>query len=421
MSADLGSGTVLSGMPDKTHTRAAVVIGSFLALCVTPLAVVGQTVGLFVGPVTHEFGWSRASFILGPSIAGLICGLVFPFLGMLGDRVGLRPVLFGGIAIFGLSLMAMSQLNGSVGGYLVLSIIMSVAGLVQTTVLYAKAISGWFADRRGLMLSIAVSGTGVGSILMPLFTNSLIQSVGWRGAYIGLGAAVILIAAPSVFFLVHEAPFEPDAQQAAPVATNEGMSFREACRTPAYWCLMLFLFTSNAALWSLVTNLAPILTNKGLDLTTAAAAMSALGVSQTIARLFSGLLLDWTSQPRVAAFWYFLATAGGILLAFTHSPAMAISAGLLIGAAWGAENELAAYFTSRYFGFRDYGLILGTFFAGFSLGAMSLGFLTAHLFDVSGSYGFALMIVTSCLALSCLFAMLLAPYRFTKSGIALPR
>ena len=77
-----------------------------------------------------------------------------------------------------------------------------MAGLSLNSVLYPKAISGWFSERRGLMLSIAMSGSGVGAALIPLFVSHLIQTVGWRCAYRGLDLLVIAVAAPAVFFLV---------------------------------------------------------------------------------------------------------------------------------------------------------------------------------------------------------------------------
>ena len=410
-------GASLPWLRSATAARRAVVAGAFLSLCVTPMAVMGQTTGLFVGPVTHAFGWTRGVFVLGPSIAGAICGLGFPFLGLLGDRVGLRPVLLIGIVAYGLSVMSLALQGGSVPVYFALCTATFVTGLAQTSVLYAKAISEWFADRRGLMLSIGISGTGVGSILMPIFASHLIQSVGWRGAYIGLGGVVIAVAAPTVFFLVQEPARRrsPAAAEANPIVA--GLSLREAIRTRAYWLLMFLFLASNAGLWGLVTNLAPILTSHGIALPQAAMAMAALGVSQTLARLLSGFVLDRTSTPRVATVWYALATAGAVLLSFAHKPSTGLVVGLLVGAAWGAENELAAYFTSRYFGFRAYGLILGTFFAAFSLGGMPLAYVIAHSYDVHGNYDLAAPVLAGCLILSCMLGLLLGPYEFSKSGV----
>lgn len=397
--------------------RFAVVVGAFFALCVSPLAVVTQSTSLFVAPLTHEFGWTRTVFFLGPSIAGIVGGLIFPLLGLLGDRVGIRPILLVGLALYASSLFSMALLKGSVPAYVALCIITVVSGVTQTSLLYAKAISGWFAARRGLMLSIAISGIGAGSIVIPPLTRELIERFGWRGAYIGLGTLVLLVALPPVLFLVREPPRarakDPDP---TPIPLAEGLSLREAAQTRTYWLLITLFAAGNGAFLSLVNNLFPILTSRGIAASSAAAAMSALGASQTLTRLLSGYVLDKTSRAAVASVWYALATGGAVLLCFAHTSYAGVAVGLLAGTAWGAENELAAYFTARYFGLRSYGLILGTFFTVFALGGMPVVMLTAHVFDAHGNYDYALIVMAGCLALSCVVAACLGPYRFSKSG-----
>jgi hypothetical protein len=405
-----------SAIRDPRWGRVAVVVGSFFALVVSPFAILPQTNGLFVGPVTQEFGWTRTVFFLGPTIASFSAG-VLPFLGWLGDRVGIRPVLLIGIIIYGLSLMSMALLNGSVPAYFALSIVIYTAGMTQTSLLYGKAISEWFVDKRGLMLSIAISGLGVGSISAPLLANGLIARGGWRAGYAGLGALVLLVGLPSVIFLVQEPAHRQSPGVAGPVAVSAGLSLRQAARTRIYWILLLLFAIGNGALLGIVNNLVPILTNHGVALRTAAVAMSALGASQTLIRLLSGYVLDRTSYARLATVWYVFATSGAVLLGFSHTASAGICVGLLVGTAWGAENELAAYFTGRYFGLRSYALILGTIMMTFPLVGMPVVLATAHLFDTYGKYDFALIGLASCLALSSVLAACLGPYAFSKKGI----
>jgi MFS family permease len=393
----------------------AVVIGAFLCLCITPVTLVTQTIGLFAGPVTHAFGWTRTQFFLGPSIASAISGGFIFALGQLGDRLGIRPILLIGAMLYGSSLMSMALLRRSLPVYLALCSATFLAGMTQSSLLYAKAISASFTDRRALMLSIAMSGTGVGSILIPLFASALIERIGWRGAYVGLGALVMIIALPSIFFLVQEPTQKRISEPTGSPALTEGLSLGEAVRTRTFWLLISLFTISNAALAALVINFVPILTDRGIALPAAASAMSALGASQTLTRLLSGYVLDRTSYARIATVWYVLATAGVAILCDAYTPSTAIVAGLLVGTAWGAENHLAAYFTGRYFGLRSYGIILGTIFSAFGLVATPAVLLTAHMYDIYGNYNVALAVITGCLGFSCVLAAFLGPYRFTKT------
>lgn len=408
----------LPWLRDARWAQRAVVAGSFLALCVSPYVIVPQTNGLVVGPMTHELGWSRTIFFLGPSIATTVAAVLTSVLGLLADRIGIRPILLAGVVAYGLAIMGMALLTGSVGAYFALCILMYAAGMTQTSLLYAKAISEWFSDRRGLMLSIALSGLGAGSILIPFIAGELSARLGWRGVYAGLGLLVLILALPSIFFLVQQPPKERAAGP-APVVISEGLSLREAARTRTYWILILLFAIGNGALLSLVNNLVPVLTSHDVALPLAAAAMSGLGVSQTVTRLISGYVLDRAPYARIGAIWYVLATGGAAILIFAHTPQAAIGAGLLIGTAWGAENELAAYFVGRYFGFRSYGLVLGSIFMALALTGMPFVLMTARLFDTYGGYDLALFGLTGCLGLSCLLAVCLGPYKFTKSGLRL--
>jgi MFS family permease len=50
------------------------------------------------------------------------------------------------------------------------------------------AVQRWFVRRRGFASGLAVSGIGVGTLVMPPLASFLIESLGWRGAYLVLGA-----------------------------------------------------------------------------------------------------------------------------------------------------------------------------------------------------------------------------------------
>ena len=55
------------------------------------------------------------------------------------------------------------------------------------------AVQRWFVRRRGFASGLAVSGIGVGTLVMPPLASLLIEMLGWRGAYLVLGALAAVV------------------------------------------------------------------------------------------------------------------------------------------------------------------------------------------------------------------------------------
>jgi MFS family permease len=136
----------------------------------------------------------------------------------------------------------------------------------------------------------------------------------------------------------------------------------------------------------IVPNMVPALTDAGFRPTAAAFVLSVYGVSLIVARLGIGWLLDRFWGPGIAAVILTSPMVACLILANHPTFASAILASALIGAASGAELDLLAFFTARYFGIKSYGQIYGFLYTGVALGAGFGPVSFAYLSDVSGSY-----------------------------------
>src|SRR5687767_2057233 len=74
-------------------------------------AVLLGATGLFMGPLTDEFGWSRTLLSSGPSIASFVTAALSPFYGALIDRYGARKLALPGIVLTTLAICAFSFAN----------------------------------------------------------------------------------------------------------------------------------------------------------------------------------------------------------------------------------------------------------------------------------------------------------------------
>ena len=136
--------------------------GVGLALHFGPIIV--ATFGVFLKPLSQEFGWSRTQISLAFSLATLGLTVAVPFIGRLVDRFGARRVILPAVLLFGLSVLSLSFLSAHLWHFYAIYLLMGVVGSGTTPVPYAKVISRWFDRKRGLALGLAVAGIAVGGI-----------------------------------------------------------------------------------------------------------------------------------------------------------------------------------------------------------------------------------------------------------------
>jgi MFS family permease len=306
--------------------------------------------------------------------------------------------------------------------YLALGLVSPGAGPVP----YGNVISHWFDRYRGLALGLTLFGLGSGALIMPSLAQRLIAQFGWRLTYGIIGAAILLISVPVVGTFLKERPEKmgllPDGVSHAHTATpsepkDQGMSWHDAWHSQTFWLLLSAFVLVSASVQGCFIHMASMLTDRGSTAQAAALASSLFGGGLLFGRVGSGYLLDRFFAPRVAALIFGGAAVGIALLWTSNSRELAFLAAFLIGLGLGAEVDIIAYLTSRYFGLRSFGEIYGFTFAGFAL-AGGLGvYLMGAGFDVRGSYALPLASFFIATLVGVILLTRLGPYRY---GVRLP-
>ncbi len=370
------------------------------------------TFGIFLTPITMEFGWARGTVGAANFFAHVTAALATPFVGILIDRYGIRRTSLTFITLFSLSVAAISLTPASPIMFFVLYAICGLFSAGQSPLPYAKAVAACFDARRGIALGVAMAGVGIGTSLIPLWTQFLVDSYGWREAYIGLGLTTFIIAFPAVAFFVGQADERFARNRAADSATIPGTFGRDAIRSYQFWTIGIAAILFASAILGTIGHLVPYLTDRGMDLQTAASMMIGVGISTIIGRLVSGYLLDRYFAPYVAAFFFSLPL---ISLALLISGATGFGLFLAIiglGLGLGAEIDLMGFLVSRYFGIRSFGEIYGYVFALFALGSGFGPMAHGFAFDYSGSYNVSHMISIALVVSAAMLLLRLGPYAF---------
>ena len=158
------------------------------------------TYGVFFNSFLTEFGWSRAMISGASSLFFFMFGLLGILTGRLVDKIGPRIVMTGCGIFYGSGYMLMSQIQSVWQLYLFYGLIVAI-GFSAIDVVTLSTIARWFTRLRGTMSGIIKVGAGVGMLLMPLVTNWMISSYGWRTSYIIIGGVVLVFVAVVSQFL----------------------------------------------------------------------------------------------------------------------------------------------------------------------------------------------------------------------------
>jgi MFS family permease len=370
----------------------AVAVGMFLSFS----PILTFTFGVFLTSLTNEFGWTRGQVSGAYSLAMLMFAAGQPLTGRLLDRVGARRVILPAVAVIGLAVMSLSRLGPALWPMYGVYAVIGLAGTGNASMAYFSVLARWFNRRRGLAMGLALTGNGLSAFVMPSLAQALIAALGWRMAYVVLGALIVAVSVPIVGLLLVDRPEErglgADGDPAGPaesgtsLAADGGVPARVALRSGTLWLIGGgFLINSTCAVGCL-THLVPLLSDRGAPPAQAAFAASVLGGAMLAGRLGIGYLLDRFFAPLVAMTLFGTGAAGMALLWSGAGGHLALAAAFLIGAAASVDGVIP-YLISRYFGLDAFGQIYGTVIAVNILGWVFGPLLMGMAFDRFGSYG----------------------------------
>jgi MFS family permease len=396
-----------------------IVFGATLSMLVAQGPVILYTLGLFIKPLNQEFGWDRASISAAGGLAAISSAIAIPFVGWVIDHWGIRTVLLPVVVLSASSIALIALTPNSAVVFMLLFAITGFLGSGQGPLGYAKCVSAWFDDRRGLALGITMSGIGLGAALVPQYAQWLLGNFGWRTAYVGLGFLTLIVAFPAVILFISEPMREEVAGRplTGPSAVSEyrppDVEVREALAGRRFWLIAFALVLVSTVTQGLVVHTVPLLTDKGYSPETAAALMIAVGLSTMAGRLLSGYLVDRIFAPFVAAFFFLLPCLGIYLLDTALSPVAGI---ISLGLASGTEIDMIGFLTSRYFGMKRFGQLYGYLFASFVVGSAFGPYFMGLAFERLHSYEPALWTFGVFMVLASILILCLGPYRYPIEG-----
>jgi MFS family permease len=388
------------------------VAAAAIGLIVNSGVVQSFSLAVFIKPITEDLHISRGELLSAPVYGSIFVFVITPLFGKAIDRYGLRGVHMLMIIGYGVATACLAFLGMPYYLLVLLFCLQHAFSPGQSPIAYTKAIVAWFDRDRGLALGIAIAGVGLGVALIPAYDNYIIVHYGWRAAFVGMGAAVIVLALVPVFLFEREPPITPERVRAKNDLSVPGYSWTEAVlKDWRFWAMTAAFFAAPIAINGTLTQVVALLTDRGVALAVAVGALSAAGIALTIGRIISGFCLDRIHGPFVATFFFVSSAIGIALLAGNVAP---VVGAILCGLGIGAEVDIMAFLVSRYFGLRCFGAIYATMFALFSMGVGLGPFLLGLSHDKFGSYVPMMMVNEGLIVVMCALLLGLGPYRFGR-------
>ena len=357
-----------------------------------------------------EFGWSRAVVATGFAFTRFESAILGPFQGWLVDRFGARPIVFIGLFIFGCGFLLFSRVN-SLPVYFMAFAVMAVGASLGGFISVTATIANWFSRRRAMAMGMALTGTSLGGLMVPVLALSL-TAYGWRTTAVISGLLIWFIGMP-VALLLRRSPEEygylPDGRkesppleqvpgstvaQAATVPAEYSFTTREALRTPAFWLISCGHASALLVVSAVAIHQIPhMIQAVGLSLQAAGGIVAYLMVVTITGQVIGGYLADKMNKRILLVACLLGHMAGLLALAYaTNVPALLLYA-TLHGLSWGVRGPTQQSIRADYFGRASFATILGFSSLVLMMAMMVAPIFAGWLADLRGDYKMAFTIL----------------------------
>lgn len=364
-----------------------------------------DTVSVFLNAVAAGTGWSRAALSAAVSVGAACAALSTPVVGIAVDRYGVRvPMLIGvGLLAIGFGvLMTMNEAWHFTAANVFLGPGFAACALLPLTV----AVTVCVPHNTALALGIMGAGASAGALVLAPAVQLLVDAVGWRTAYMALGAAVVVTPLPFLAFALPRGRLRHHHGTAP--ATPAGRPI-DGLRRPGVPALAAVMILPGLVAFSVSVHLVPYLASLGHPATTAAGALgAAIGVS-AIGKLFGGYVADRIGALPTIRLALILWVAALAVLHHANSMAALAACVVLYGLALGTHIAVLPAIALGVLGSARFGTLFGILQLAAMLASAAGPVLSGYLFDSTGRYSSAVLVWVGVMALAAVVSFAMRP------------
>ena len=343
--------------------------------------------GLYLVPMSHEFGWSHQVFSLAIAFQNLLWGAVQPFTGALADKYGSKLIVAGGGLLYAIGLVMMAFSSSGLMINMSLGLIIGLAlSATSFPVLLSAVGRAAHPSKRSLAMGIASAAGSFGQFIMLPTTLLLLKEFGWSSALL-ITAILVVMIVPLAFML--KAPMYVDPN--APVVAKPSMSFKEILiiaknHKPFIWLALGFLVCGFQVVF-LGIHIPGYLTDHGFSTTTGTVFLALVGLFNIVGTYTAGWLGDKYSKPKLLMGLYGL--RGIAMIAFLMLPLSTLTIyafAMIMGLLWLSTVPLTNGIVANMFGVKYLSMLSGIVFFTHQVGSFFGGWLGGLNHDITGNY-----------------------------------
>ena len=367
-------------------------------------------IGLLLQPMAEDMDWSRSAVSLNVTLFMVLSAGALPFIGRLVDRVGAMTVLSGAVFVSALGLVCMGFAERPWQTLVLYGIVFALGSAGSSITPVGVLLSRWYPQRMGMANSVAISGMGLGQLLIVSLLAAQLAALGWRGSFLALGVAVLLCL-PPLLLLARRAPAPAAAPgggaRSATRPEGQATTLREALRSRRLRLLLVIYAICGFQDFLVATHVVAFAVDEGVDALFAGNILAFMGLAGLAGVLLTGAMNDRCGPVPPTAVCFLLRTVLCASLLLSRDPAVIAGAALLFGVTFWVTAPLTVVFGREVAAASLLGAVTGLItmvhHSAGGLGAL----VGATIFDAYGSYdaAFVLMLVLSAAALALTLAL----------------
>jgi len=380
---------------------------AFAAAC---LGLIAGTSSIYLNNVfsphlVEEFGWSKSEFALIGSTV-IISVIALPIVGRLTDLFGMKRIVTVGVSSLPVIFAGLAFQRGSFIEFFVLSLLqMLVVSALAGFVVYSRLVVRTFTRARGLALGLASSAAPLTTVIFAPLLSAFIEQHGWRAGY-GVMALVSVVLGVVALILIPRS--YQDVVDRSASARDTIRDYGSLLRNRAFLVILVGLLLCNLHFTIQTTQLKLIMTENGIASSTGSMMISVFALGVVAGRLACGIALD-RFPPRIVATFCFILPSLGLATLASGTPdvllvGMAVTS---LGFTVGAEGDIAAFLSAKYFRSELFSSVLGIFASAMAASAFVVAFLLSWMGDLTGGYSAFLQLTSATMFVGSLSFLLL--------------
>ncbi len=346
--------------------------------------------GLYLVPMSHEFGWGHQVFSLAIAMQNLIWGAVQPITGAFADKYGSKVVVAVGGALYTLGLLLMAVSSSAMLLNLSLGLILGLAlSATSFPVLLSAVGRAAHPEKRSLAMGIASAAGSFAQFIMLPSTLLLLKNFGWSAALV-VSAILIALIVPLAWMLkapMYQAPQSVHTHQPTP----QNLGFKDilsiAAKHKPFWWLALGFFVCGFQVVFLGVHLPGYLIDHGFDTTTGTIFLALVGLFNIFGTYGAGWLGGHFPKAKLLMWLYGL--RGLAIIAFLMLPLSLwtiYAFGIMMGLLWLSTVPLTNGIVASMFGVKYLTMLSGIVFFTHQVGSFFGGWLGGLNHDLYGNY-----------------------------------